>query len=340
MGSVGGDHPIAAADHPGRSEVSELAVLSRDLQAGLELEPLLQAIVEHGSRLLATPRVSVRLLDPTHSRLLAICRAGGALHLNTAIEYRMGEGLVGWIAQNAQSLCLGHPEQDPRFAPRPDMVEPMGSYLGVPLLSNRQCIGVLSAVNRAHEFFTPHHQAVLEVIAGLCSPHVEVARLSRLTQIDALTGAFNRRGLDAALPSQAPRSALITSLSVAMADIDHFKQVNDTHGHAAGDEVLKRVAQVLTQTLRTGDSVIRYGGEEFLLLLPNADLQAAMRVAERARAAVASARIESGGQQLAVTLSLGVAEQGAEESREETIRRADVALYEAKRAGRNCVRRT
>jgi diguanylate cyclase (GGDEF)-like protein len=295
---------------------------------------MLQAIVDRAAQLLATPRVSLRLLDPSHTRLVTTCRAGGSFHHNATSVYRLGEGLVGWIAQNAASLRLGQPEDDPRFVRRPDQVEKMGSYLGLPLLAGRTCIGVLSAINSEHDYFTAHHQEVLELLAGLCAPYVEVARLSRLSQIDALTGAFNRRGLDVTLP---PSPLVQRSICVAMADIDHFKRVNDTHGHAVGDEVLRRVARILSKTLRGEDSVVRYGGEEFLLILHGVELRTALKVSERARAAIERSTIAVEGKELKVTMSFGVTQQGPTEPREETIERADAAMYAAKRAGRNRV---
>jgi diguanylate cyclase (GGDEF)-like protein len=125
-----------------------------------------------------------------------------------------------------------------------------------------------------------------------------------------------------------------SSLAVAMCDVDHFKRVNDEHGHGVGDSVLCGLADVLAGVLRAHDSVVRYGGEEFLLLLPEVDLLTASRIAERARATVAASAL---GPQVRVTVSLGVAERRAGESRDDLIRRADAALYAAKRAGRNRV---
>src|SRR5581483_10323874 len=124
-------------------------------------------------------------------------------------------------------------------------------------------------------------------------------------------------------------------LSVAMADVDRFKLINDHYGHAIGDEVLKHVAHVLAAAVRVGDAVIRFGGEEFLLVLPKVDLQTAWNIAERARAAVESSGVVAGGVAIRATISIGVAERRGNESRDELIKRADQALYVAKDAGRN-----
>jgi diguanylate cyclase (GGDEF)-like protein len=315
--------------------IRALAALSREIEPRQGLEAMLTRIVEAVAALLKTPRVSVRLLDAARTRLLAVCRAGEPLHLNSTREFRLGEGLIGWVAQHAAPLRSGAAEQDPRFALRPDMREPMGSFLGVPLIANESCIGVLAAIHPAADFFTEDDEALLAVISALCAPHVEIARLLRLSQVDALTGALNRHGLELAFPDAPPEDEW--PVSVAMVDVDRFKLVNDTHGHAVGDEVLRRVAHILSNVLRAGDAIVRYGGEEFLLILSRVDLASAGRVADRARAAVEKGAISAGGAAIGVTISLGVAERRPGEARAELIARADAALYAAKQAGRNRV---
>ena len=273
--------------------IGTLLELTRRLSEARGLGSILQTVVDCAVGLVGAPRVSVRLLDPTHSRLIATCRAGKPLHHNATTTYQLGQGLLGWIARHKQPLLTGDAMADVRFVRRPDMVEPMGSYVGVPIVTNGEVTGVLSAVSPERLAFGAEHQELLELIAGIAAPHVEVGRMSRLAQVDALTGALNRRGLesmylDAAMPFETP------PFSVVMADVDHFKQVNDELGHAAGDEVLKRVSRTLAQTIREIDALVRYGGEEFLLVLLDTDLAQAARVAERAREAVAAAKLLEG----------------------------------------------
>jgi diguanylate cyclase (GGDEF)-like protein len=181
------------------------------------------------------------------------------------------------------------------------------------------------------------------VLAALCAPQVELARVARLAQVDPLTGVLNRRGLDLAFPEVAMpaggEDGIVRPLSVAMADVDHFKEINDAHGHATGDEVLRKVAALVSGVLRAGDAVVRYGGEEFLLILPGVELARALVVAERARASAEGSHFFAGGSQLRVTLSIGVAERGPGERRDALIERADRAMYVAKQAGRNRVAR-
>jgi diguanylate cyclase (GGDEF)-like protein len=160
--------------------------------------------------------------------------------------------------------------------------------------------------------------------------------LARAALTDALTGLANRRGGEAAIRRELARAARSgVPLAFLLVDIDHFKRVNDVHGHATGDRVIRAVALVLAAALRTTDVPARWGGEEFLALLPDADAAAACRIAERVRAAVEATEAAPG---LFVTVSIGVAQWDGRERPETAIGRADAGLYAAKDAGRNCVR--
>lgn len=155
---------------------------------------------------------------------------------------------------------------------------------------------------------------------------------------DPLTGLHNRRGFMEAWEDAAHRSQRSgRPVSIILADLDHFKQVNDLRGHAAGDVALRSVARTLRASLRAQDVVARWGGEEFMLLLPDTDREGAIRVAESARAAIEAMRIEEGASVFGVTLSLGVSEHARGRRAEETIAEADAALYRAKQQGRNRV---
>ena len=313
--------------------ISELLALARELNQRVRFEELLQAIADRTATLLHTSRVSIRLFDPTQTRLLATCRAGKPLHQNATSEYRLGEGLIGWIAQQVLPLRADDAEADPRFVKRPDMVDRMGSFLGAPVVIDGVCIGVISAVNPQLGFFSADHEEMLQLVAALCAPRVELARISRLAQVDVLTGAFNRRGLELLLPDP----PLVPVVTVVMVDIDHFKAVNDDFGHASGDEVLKQVARVLSEVVRAEDSVVRLGGEEFLIVLPGIELGRAARIAERTREMVEATRFNGLPVDRRVTISVGVAQLKLSESRDAAIARADGALYRAKSSGRNQV---
>jgi two-component system cell cycle response regulator len=168
-----------------------------------------------------------------------------------------------------------------------------------------------------------------------------VSRMSHLEDlifVDALTGLYNRRFLErqlAAMISSARRHD--RSLAVAMLDLDHFKAINDTRGHQAGDHVLEGASQRLSSRVRTEDVLGRWGGEEFLVLLPDLDGVDAEAAAEAFRQELASEPIRVDGDELPVTVSVGWAAWEGE-SAAELVARADAALYAAKRSGRNCTR--
>ncbi|MCR6629802.1 MAG: diguanylate cyclase [Magnetospirillum sp.] len=163
--------------------------------------------------------------------------------------------------------------------------------------------------------------------------------LRRLATVDPLTGAFNRRYFLSAAVQEMERAARYgTPLAVMMVDIDHFKRINDLHGHALGDEVLKQVVEVCRANLREVDVFARLGGEEFAALLPQTAMPGAHGLAERLRRAVAEMLVPIAGQDVRVTISVGVAERHSDETRfDHLLGRADQALYCAKQAGRDRV---
>jgi len=164
--------------------------------------------------------------------------------------------------------------------------------------------------------------------------------LARLLTTDHLTGVTNRAHFFEIAESEVARAQRHDrALSLVMVDADHFKRINDTAGHQAGDDVLKRIADEAKALLRSSDTVARLGGEEFVLMLPSTTTAEAMVVAERLRVAVERARIDTAVGQWKATISLGVASLGdANPTLQDLLAAADRALYDAKRAGRNCVR--
>jgi len=163
--------------------------------------------------------------------------------------------------------------------------------------------------------------------------------LARQAARDSLTGMFNRRSLLLELDRELARVRRGgTVLSIAMFDLDHFKELNDTHGHQAGDEVLRGIAACMQATVRQPDILGRYGGEEFVLLMPDTDAGMAMRVCERIRVAVQVGGVDWNGQRMSITVSGGVAAFALHGTTADgLIAAADAALYAAKRAGRNRV---
>lgn len=166
-----------------------------------------------------------------------------------------------------------------------------------------------------------------------------LAREKEVARTDPLTGIHNRRYLFELAEHQFEVAGRYKqAVAVLMFDIDHFKQVNDTYGHAVGDEMLKRVTQIARSNLRTADAIGRYGGEEFIILLPMTNAMQAYALAERIRSGIADFRLMTEKGSASVTVSVGVVEMKLDprsETVEETFRRVDAALYNAKNAGRN-----
>lgn len=185
---------------------------------------------------------------------------------------------------------------------------------------------------------------LLSIIAGrmrddhdaLVSSHNERAQFQHQAYVDALTGIHNRHWMNVAFPRALHRCAMNNSPSaVMMADIDHFKRVNDTYGHQVGDTTLKMVADCMAKHLRPHDLLVRYGGEEFAMLLPDTDTADAQRIARRLRASVAENEVPNDDQSFQVTISIGIAPAHAEVPIDSLIGNADQALYRAKEKGRN-----
>jgi diguanylate cyclase len=170
----------------------------------------------------------------------------------------------------------------------------------------------------------------------------ELAKAQHEANTDSLTGIANRKYFDYELGLAAEQARTSGEpLSLLLADIDHFKLFNDRHGHQIGDQVLRLVAQVLTQSIKGRDLAARYGGEEFAVILPQTELAGARQLAEQVRKTVAGNRIrlKSNRRQLGtITLSIGCAQFDPHEALGDLIWRADEALYQAKRQGRNQVR--
>ncbi len=176
---------------------------------------------------------------------------------------------------------------------------------------------------------------------GFCWMSTESLRLDleQMARTDSLTGVLNRRAFEAEFMREISRTLRSGApLSLLLMDVDHFKIVNDEHGHAAGDAVLRELASILQRDLRRADLVARLGGEEFAALLPDTDADRATHTAERLRAVIEKAQISAGGARMRVTASFGVtAWQGDTDAWDRLLERVDSAMYQAKQAGRNRV---
>jgi diguanylate cyclase (GGDEF)-like protein len=243
--------------------------------------------------------------------------------------------------QQREPLLIENALDDPRFADSPMVVGPpyLRSYAGVPLRTPEGYnVGALCAIDTRPRHFSPADVAILANFANIVCDELE---LRLIAQVDHLTGALTRRGFVDQAEREIERAKRYgRATSLVMIDVDHFKRVNDTHGHAAGDQVLRQIAHLAEVTLRPSDQFGRIGGEEFALLLPETDGAAAVIAAERLRQKIEQHPLVcSDGSTMHVTASFGVSELSATTSSlTEWLARADTALYTAKTSGRNCTR--
>ncbi|MGQ9860524.1 MAG: diguanylate cyclase domain-containing protein [Thiobacillaceae bacterium] len=196
------------------------------------------------------------------------------------------------------------------------------------------------AMRRSHVELVQARSQVEEADRRIQSLERELAEASAMIREDQLTGALNRRGMEEAFARELARAARLSSpLAVALLDIDHFKRLNDSLGHQAGDRALVHLAQVVRQLLRPTDSLARYGGEEFLILLPNTGLDEAEKVMQRVQRELTRQFFMHENQRVLITFSAGVVQLAPGEDRDAVIARADAAMYRAKTGGRNRVER-
>ncbi len=198
-------------------------------------------------------------------------------------------------------------------------------------------LAVIVAIIAYFAFVRPKDRQIRTVMAALEKERLDAEKLAR---IDSLTGILNRRAILEILDSEVERARRYgNALSCLMLDLDHFKKFNDKYGHQFGDKVLQRIARVISGACRTHDHLGRYGGEEFLIVLPETRIDGAITFAERVRSVVAETTLD--GNKERMTVSIGVAEWcDGEDSARKLISQADRALLEAKAAGRNRIIRS
>jgi diguanylate cyclase (GGDEF)-like protein len=248
------------------------------------------------------------------------------------IADRLEEGVIGRVAATGQPIYqVSASEPAIRNLPVAIML--------VPLVGGGTVEGVLILMRDAQSPYTPDEQRRITAVAPVAAAAMHSARETTAaveeSRVDPLTGVGNRRRLETEL-AEVLETADGRPTAVIMLDLDHFKAVNDTHGHAAGDAVLKAAAAVMRRTVRPADAVYRYGGEEFCVVCPETTGAEAMEIAQRIREAIAAQPFTIGSTVLQKTASLGVA-AGVGNDGPALIREADAALYVAKESGRNRV---
>ena len=191
---------------------------------------------------------------------------------------------------------------------------------------------------RSHDIMITAQKEVKEAEDRIKELEAKLAHMSELVREDQLTGSLNRRGLDDIFDREADRADRRgTSLCAAMLDLDNFKKLNDTHGHAAGDVALVHLVRIVKQTLRSIDVIARYGGEEFFIIMPETTLEEAAQAMSRVQRELTTHFFTANDQRLFITFSAGVALRTQHETQESFVKRADTAMYEAKKSGKNRV---
>ena len=254
----------------------------------------------------------------------------------------LGKGIIGYAAQHREVVYVPNVHQDQRYIASIDGIV---SELSIPLIVDNEVIGVLdvqtSEENAINKYDLNLLMNVASQIAITVAHVVYVAKVEHQAVTDGLTGLYNYRYFYNCIDQEYKRAVRYNRpLSLLMLDIDYFKNYNDTYGHVMGDLILKNIAKMIKNNVRDVDTVVRYGGEEFAVILPETFEKEAYDIAERIRAAVEKDKVqlEDGGNSVGVTVSIGVAGSGEAESYHQLIHFADEALYAAKNADRNCVR--
>ena len=241
----------------------------------------------------------------------------------------------------AETPVHGRPEP---AAPATDAPAPLGRlHAVVPLPIASPGWGVLLLERDEARGFSHDELALASEFGRMAVMHADEAsaalHLRRSAELDSLTGTLNRRAIDQCLAASFAQAwERQAPVAVLFVDMDHFKDINDTHGHATGDECLRALSETMRHSLRPGDTLGRYGGEEFVVVLPGRDVEGAVPIAERIRGAIEQQVLACNGASLRMTVSVGVATRRMHErDPDAAVERADRALYAAKRAGRNRV---
>ncbi len=328
-------------------EMSSLYHIGLAASSSLEINSVLSQIADQIQGLMTPDSLVLAFYDDTRDLLdFVLQRADGRLGPRATVPVGQA-GAAGWIVAHRQPLLIRDRDGDmPDMPVRPVLVDDaLQSLVGVPLMTNNRVIGVISVQKREPAAYGDDALRLLSAIAAQAALALENARLHEATREqalrDSLTGAYNHATLIDNITREVEHAAAAgTTAALIMLDIDLFKQYNDTYGHAAGDDALRTVVEAIAQNVKSTDSVGRWGGEEFGVLLPGASCANALQVAYRIRATLA--RIEMpvhNGTRLPVpTVSQGIACYPADSpTSAELVDHADMALYRAKARGRDCI---
>ena len=327
--------PVPTADP--KETLLVLLELTRELAERHSLEESLASVTRAALRLVSADHASVRLLDSTRTELLSGARAGAGSE-GRPMSFRAGEGVIGLCVSERKSFRIDDVSTDPRFLRQEGQTFHIGSLACEPMWSAGEVVGVLSVTSPHTHAFDDDALLLLRLLANCSSPPVERARLERLATFDDLTMAMSHRYLFPRLGEELERAMRTgDEVSVLLMDLDHFKLVNDEHGHAVGDAVLRAFADRVRKLVRKVDVLVRRGGEEFVLIMPRTGSTQALSTGKRIQESLERDKLELTQMRLKRTVSIGVATWDGRETPESLESRADRAMYEAKHLGRNRV---
>jgi diguanylate cyclase (GGDEF)-like protein len=263
---------------------------------------------------------------------------------------QLEDELASWVLQNKKAIRYTRGQKDKSllaFSRKEGMLGSVQSFLMVPLLAGENVLGVIRLNSQSPDSYQEYDQDILLTLANQTAMALEnafmVQQIQDMAIRDGLTGVYNHRYFQERLSDELVKAERFNKdLSLALLDVDHFKKFNDNYGHQEGDKVLKIVSQVIQGTIRNKvDMVARYGGEEFAVVLPETDGNAGKELVDRIRKNIESYLFENNGKVLyRVTVSIGIASYPFDcRDQKSLIQLADQALYEAKKQGRNCVKR-
>src|SRR5215831_16886959 len=329
------------------TEVTVFHELGKALTSSLQLDQVLRTIMEKINEVLRPDTWSLLLMDTDKQELYFQIATGKGADRLKDVRIKVGQGLAGWVAEAGKAVVVPDTSQDSRFFAQVDSRTKMEtrSIVAVPVRFREQCLGVIELINCVGpEGFSPRDLALLEALADYAAIAIEnarhVQRIHELTITDDCTSLYNARHLNFMLDTEIYRSQRYSfEFSIIFIDLDHFKSVNDTHGHLVGSRLLGEIGAAIKDKCRLIDLAFRYGGDEFVILLPQTSKENALGVARRVHKLIRERRwLEPEGLGINITASVGVACYPTDSrTKAELLHLADDAMYLAKNTSRDCV---
>ncbi len=339
---------ICATEHTQKiDQLRTFSHIGKALTSSLDLREILKILMAQISELLRPENWSLLLIDPATSELTFEIAIGEGAEKRRNVRLQPGEGIVGWVAKEGKPLVIPDVSIDPRFSKKADEISGFQtkSVVCVPLMVRGKVLGAIELINNnTEDSFSKDDLLLLETLADYTAIAIENSKLfdkvQELTITDDLTGLFNSRYLQQFLENEVERARRYNyKLSMIFMDLDHFKDVNDKHGHLCGSRLLAEVAEVLKRMVRSSDIICRYGGDEFVILLPAAPKDKAYLVAEKIRWAIKAEKfLQEEGINTSLTVSIGLTTFPDDaKDKVELLQLADKAMYSVKNDSRDGV---